>query len=116
MLIFALLPPLMRFYIESQEVQNQKPKNGRKKASGMLICMSGPLSTEGERLVAMVPGGLFGHFTPWPRVSPVDKVSVLGSYALCCDRCTLQGSLRSYRAGFTNSEPITPTSFSQQSI
>lgn len=50
--------------MRKEEVQNQKPKNGTKKASGMLICMSGPLSTEGGRLVAMVPGRLFGHLTP----------------------------------------------------
>lgn len=101
----------MRFYM-----WGRKPKKSRKKASGMLICMSGPLSTEGERLVAMVPGGLLGHLTPWPHVSPADKVRVLGSHVLCCDRCTLQGSLRSYRTGFTNSEPIIPISFSQKSI
>lgn len=71
---------------------------------------------QGEKLVAMVPGWLFGCLTPQPHVSPADKGRVLGSCVLCCDRCTLQGSLGSYRIGFTNSEPITPISFSQHSI
>lgn len=86
----------------------------------MLICMSGSLSTEGSpdrgRLVAMVLDGLFECLTLKPCVSQADKGSMLGSHVLCCDRCKFQGSLGSYITSFTNSEPITLISFSQQSI
>lgn len=94
---------------------NRKTRNGRKNASGMLICMSGSLSTEesGRQKEA-------GRYGAWRAIQvshstalrePRRQRPCVRKRVLCCDRCTLQGPLGSYRTGFTYSEPITLIAF-----
>lgn len=76
----------MRFHAARQGgAEHQKIRHGRK-VSGVLICMSGSLSTgEGGRQEEAggqgVPGGPLGNVTPRPCVSAADRGSVSGSRA-----------------------------------
>lgn len=89
---------------------NRKTRNGRKKASVVLICMSGSLSTE----------EVAGRYGAWWAIQVTHSTALCEPHrqrpcvrksVLCCDRCTLQGPLGSYRTGFTYSEPITLIAF-----
>lgn len=102
-------------HARKEGAQSGKKRNGRKKALGMLICMSGSLSTEDSG--RQKEAGRYGAW--WAiRVShstalwePHRQRPCVRKWVLCCDRCTLQGPLGSYRTGFTYSEPITPFAF-----
>lgn len=83
----------------------------------MLIRMSGSLSTK----EAQSEGGWEPRCQVGSSVSPSTVPWETGRQRqrepeCCCDRCKLQVSLGSYTTGFTNLEPITPISFSQQTI
>lgn len=103
-------------HARKEGADNQKARNSRKETSGRLICMSIHWRRCRQRAAGSYgAGGLFS-LSPQPCMSLANRGSELGSRVLCCDRCKFQGSLGSYITGFTNSEPVTFISFSQQSI